>query len=71
VPAGRFLAHRFEVDQVTVTASGESRVRRVYWYSPDVRGLLVMESQPVDILDNPRWPRMRSELQNFTAAEQH
>jgi hypothetical protein len=70
VPAGRFLAHRFEVDQVTVTASGESRVRRVYWYSPEVRGLLVMESQPFDILDNPRWPRMRAELQSFTPAEQ-
>lgn len=66
VPAGRFLAHRFEIRQVTTSESGVSRLRRVYWYAPEVRGLLIMESQPVDMLDNLRWPRLRAELQSFT-----
>jgi hypothetical protein len=69
VPAGRFLAHRFEVRQVTATASGESQLRRVYWYAPEVRGLLIMETQPIDMLDNLRWPRLRAELQSFSSRE--
>ncbi len=69
VPAGRFLAHRFEVEQVETTASTEKRVRRVYWYAPEVRGLVIMESQPVDVFGNKRWPRMRAELQSFTSAQ--
>ena len=69
VPAGRFLAHRFEVEQVETTVSSETRVRRVYWYAPDVRGIVIMESQPVDVFGNKRWPRMRAELQSFTAAQ--
>lgn len=67
VPAGRFLAHRFEVRQVTTTESGDSHLRRVYWYAPEVRGLVIMESQPIDILDNLRWPRLRAELQSFSS----
>jgi hypothetical protein len=67
VPAGRFLAHRFQVEQVETTASGVKRIRRVYWYAPEVRGIVIMESQPLDLLGNKRWPRMRAELQSFTA----
>jgi hypothetical protein len=69
VPAGRFLAHRFEVEQVETTASSEKRVLRLYWYAPEVRGIVIMESQPVDLLGNKRWPRMHAELQSFTAAQ--
>lgn len=68
VPAGRFDAHRFEVMKVETTLSTEMRVRRVYWYAPAVRGIVIMESQPVDLLGNKRWPRMRAELQDFAAA---
>jgi hypothetical protein len=67
VPAGRFLSHRFEVLQVETDASTEIRVRRVYWYAPEVRGIVIMESQPVDLLGNKRWPRMRAELMTFTS----
>lgn len=66
VPAGRFLAHRFEVRQVTTAGSEDSLLRRVYWYAPEVRGLVIMESQPLDILDNLRWPRLRAELEFFS-----
>jgi hypothetical protein len=47
VPAGRFRAHRFDVEQHVISLATRSRVRRVYWYAPEVRGMLVMESQPI------------------------
>lgn len=66
VSAGRFLAHRFEVYQHETTPTTETRVRRVYWYAPEVRGIVIMESQPVDLLGRAGFPRLRAELASFS-----
>lgn len=70
VPAGRFLAHRFDIEQTETRGSLTGRTRRVYWYAPEVRGIVIMDSQPVDELGIGRWPRLHAELEKFEEASE-
>jgi hypothetical protein len=66
VPAGKFEAHRFEIDQVVTSASSQMHIRRVYWFAPKVRGMVIIETQPIDELGR-RGGKLHAELQSFTA----
>jgi hypothetical protein len=68
VPAGRFAAHRFEVDQQVIAGTTQIRLRRRYWYAPEVRTLVLMESETVDVLGR-RGNRVFAELRSLTLAE--
>jgi hypothetical protein len=67
VAAGRYAAHRFEVDQQVIAGATQVRVRRRYWYAPEVRGLVLMEFETVDALGR-RGNRLFAELRSFTLA---
>jgi hypothetical protein len=66
VPAGKFEAHRFEIDQFVTSATSEIQIRRVYWFAPEVRGMVIIESQAIDQLGR-RGGKLHAELQSFTA----
>jgi hypothetical protein len=66
VPAGKFEAHRFEIEQFVTSLSTEIHLRRVYWYAPAVRGMVIIETRPIDLLGR-RGNKLYAELQSFTA----
>lgn len=65
-PAGKFKVHVFEVDQHFDSPKGEASIKRTYFYSPEVRGMVYFGEQDFQGPDRRQIGQYESWLQKFT-----